>query len=385
MTRGDELAELLKSLKDSGSFAYDSEFIGELTYLPKLCLIQVASTTRIALIDPLAELDVRPFWELVTDSSVEKIVHAGAQDVEPVFRALDRPPGNLFDTQIAAGFAGLGYPLSLSKLVGALVGAKLSKGLTFSHWDKRPLTDHQIRYAADDVRYLPAVRHEIGQRLGDQRHAQWAKEESAALADPSLHVFDPAGQWMKIRGGVALAPVNQAILRELTIWRDRCAREEDVPPRSLVRDEILLDMAREPIGSVEQLSRVRGLPRPVETKYGAGIVEATTAARALPADRLPSATVYEPLPEEKFRADALHYAAQSLCAGQGIDPMLATSRQEIGEFYRLHLAGKSLENLRIMSGWRKEAVGGRLVELLRGEASLSVRWKNGVALANASP
>src|SRR5271154_6994496 len=85
VTRQDELAELLESLKKAGSFAYDSEFIGELTYLPRLCLIQAASSTRIALIDPLADLDVRPFWELVADPSIEKIVHAGLQDVEPVF------------------------------------------------------------------------------------------------------------------------------------------------------------------------------------------------------------------------------------------------------------------------------------------------------------
>src|ERR1700691_782928 len=136
ITRQDELAELLESLRKAGSFAYDSEFIGELTYLPKLCLVQAASTTRIALIDPLADIDIRPFWELVADPSVEKVVHAGQQDVEPVFRALGKPPANLFDTQIAAGFVGVGYPLSLSRLVQAIIGAKLGKGLTFSHWDR---------------------------------------------------------------------------------------------------------------------------------------------------------------------------------------------------------------------------------------------------------
>jgi ribonuclease D len=384
VTRPDELTELLKSLRAAGSFAYDSEFIGELTYLPKLCLIQVASTTRIALIDPLAELDVRPFWELVTDPAVEKIVHAGLQDVEPVFRALNRPPANLFDTQIAAGFAGLGYPLSLSKLVGALVGAKLAKGLTFSHWDRRPLTDHQLRYAADDVRYLPAVRHEIGQRL-DARRAAWAAEESASLADPTLYVFDPQSQWLKIRGAAALPPLNQAILRELTIWRDKAAQSEDVPPRSLVKDEILLDMARNPIDAVSDLSRVKGLPRPIELKYGDGIAQATQSAKSLPPDRLPQASVYEPLPEEKFRADALHYAAQILCSGQGIDPALATSRQEIGELYRLHLASQSPDHLRILRGWRRQAVGQHLLNLLDAKTSVALTWKNGAPVGGPTP
>jgi ribonuclease D len=376
ITRQDELAELLDSLRKAGSFAYDSEFIGELTYLPRLCLIQAASSTRVGLIDPLADLDVRPFWELVADPSVEKIVHAGLQDVEPVFRALGRPPANLFDTQVAAGFAGVGYPLSLSKLVMAFVGAKLGKGLTFSHWDRRPLTDHQLRYAADDVRYLPAARHEIGQRL-DQNRAQWVREESASLADPSLHVFDPRTQWTKFRGAGTLPSFNQAILRELTIWRDGAAQIENVPPRSLVRDEILLDMARWPIETVEDLSRIKGLPRPVESKYGLQIVDATHAAKQLSPEHWPALVNHEPAPEEKFRADGLFAAAQCLAAGQGIDPMLVTSRQEIGEIYRVFSNGTVPENSRVLRGWRRQAVGQTLLDLLEGKKRISLQWKDG--------
>ncbi len=377
VTRPDELAELLDSLRKAGSFAYDSEFIGELTYLPKLCLIQAASSTRIALIDPLTDLDIRPFWELVVDPAVEKIVHAGQQDVEPVFRALDKPPGNLFDTQIAAGFAGVGYPLSLSKLVFAMVGAKLAKGVTFSHWDRRPLSDHQLRYAADDVRYLPAVRHEIGKRLKDRNHILWAKEESASLADPGLYVFDPGKQWTKIRGAGVLPPRNQAILRELTIWRDESAKAEDVPPRSLLKDEILLDMARSPIESEADLARVRGLPRPIEAEYGAGIVQATQRARDLPQEQLPMMKSYDPAPEEKFGGDALFYAAQCLCAAQGIDPGLVTSRQEIGDLYRMFIAGPKPLDLRILRGWRRQAVGERLLDLMGGKGEFSVKWTDG--------
>lgn len=374
ITRKDELDELLHALKAAGTFAYDSEFIGELTYLPRLCLIQAASATRIALIDPLADLDVRPFWDLVADGSVEKVVHAGLQDVEPVFRAVNKPPANLFDTQIAAGFVGVGYPLSLSKLVFSIVGAKLGKGLTFSHWDHRPLTEHQLRYAADDVRYLPAVRHELRQRLDPERHARWAMEESASFADPSLHVFDPQTQWMKIRGAATLPPVNQGILRELTVWRDGIASEEDVPPRTLVKDEILLDMARDPIDTVGDLARVRGLPRPVESRYGESIVEATKKAQALPAEEQPSIVVYEPAPADKFRADSLFYSAQCICAGQQIDPNLVTSRQEVGELYRLLSTGKSADELRIMRGWRREAVGAKLLDIFAGKAGFGVKW-----------
>src|SRR5207248_4667693 len=143
-----EVGELIDHLRAEGRFAYDSEFIGELTYHPKICVIQVATASRVALIDALAGLDLKPFWELIADPSLEKIVHAGQQDLEPVFRFLNRPPANIFDTQLAAGFVGLSYPAGLSKLVRELLGVHLGKGFTFTHWDHRPLTNEQLRYAA---------------------------------------------------------------------------------------------------------------------------------------------------------------------------------------------------------------------------------------------
>jgi ribonuclease D len=266
----------------------------------------------------------------------------------------------------------------LTKLVYEIVGAKLGKGLTFSHWDRRPLTDHQLRYAADDVRYLPAVRHEIGKRLNGPEQTRWATEESASLAEQALYVFDPETQWLKIRGAGTLAPRNQALLKELTLWRDEAAKAEDVPPRSLLKDEILIDLARSPAEAATDLAHVKGLPRLVESKYGAGIIAATEHIRNLPQDHLPAIKGYEPSPSEKFAADALFYAIQCLCAGQGIDPSLLASRQEVGELHRLLTAGQDPNNLRIMRGWRREAVGNRMLELFKGHGELSVGWRDGI-------
>jgi ribonuclease D len=371
-----QLLEFVAHLRSAKSFAFDSEFIGELSYIPKLCLIQAATTTQVALIDPLASLDLKPFWELLADPSVEKIVHAGQQDVEPVFRAINRPPANLFDTQIATGFIGLGYPLSLSKLVYALAGAKLSKSLTFTHWDRRPLSDYQLRYAADDVRYLPSVRQIIGERLEQLNHTAWAQEESATLADPEQFSFDPDTQCSRIRGAIGLAPRNQAVLRELAIWRDGAARHDDLPPRSMLKDEVLLALARAPVRSVAELARVRGLPRPVETDHGPQIVAATARALALPDQKLPPAAHHEPPSHDKFRADGLFFAAQALAAGKRIDPSLVTSRQEVGELLWHVDAGHPFPDLRILRGWRLAAVGQHLLGLIAGEDGFSLHWQN---------
>lgn len=370
-----DLQELINRLKQAHQFAYDSEFIGELTYLPKLCLIQTATTQEVTLIDPLSpDIDLMPFWELVADASVEKVTHAGQQDLEPIIRHLDRPAQNVFDTQICAGFAGMAYPVALTKLVREIVGVRLGKGLTFSHWDQRPLSHQQMRYAANDVRYLIAVRQALGERLKELNHEAYAAEECAAQCDVGLYRFDPETSYLKVRGANSLPPHGLAVLKELVIWRDAAARQHDVPPRAFLRDEILIDMSRDPVRSVEKLNRVRGLPRPVEQAHGAQMVEATRRGLATPVTDMPDSRLVEESPTDKQRGDALWALTQCLCIGQKIDPDLVTSRTEIGRLLRNLKSNQSLSDLRLMSGWRKTAVGERLLRILEGNQSLQLAW-----------
>jgi ribonuclease D len=378
------LDELLTRLRSAGSFAYDSEFIGELTYLPKLCLIQVATTQEVTLIDPMGKIDLTPFWELVADPSVEKITHAGQQDVEPIIRHLNRPAQNVFDTQISAGFVGMAYPVSLSKLVREIVGARLGKGLTFTHWDQRPLSAQQLKYAANDVRYLPAVRAELGKRLDQLGHTAWAAEECAAQCDVGLYRFDPETAYLRVRGAGSLQPQGLAVLKQLVIWRDGAAKQHDVPPRAFLKDEILVDMSREPVKGVEKLARVRGLPRPVEQAHGAEMVDATKRGLATPVAQLPESRTIEETPTDKHRADALWAVTQCLCIGQKIDPDLVTSRQEIGRLYRQLLANKEPQGLRVLTGWRREAVMQTVLDMMKGNARIDLSWKDGALEAHPS-
>jgi ribonuclease D len=378
------LDELIARLRSAGSFAYDSEFIGELTYLPKLCLIQVATTQEVTLIDPMGTIDLKPFWELVADPSVEKVTHAGQQDVEPIIRHLNRPAQNVFDTQISAGFVGMAYPVSLSKLVREIVGARLGKGLTFTHWDQRPLSAQQLKYAANDVRYLPAVRAELGRRLDRLGHTAWAAEECAAQCDVGLYRFDPETAYLRVRGAGSLQPQGLAVLKQLVIWRDGAAKQHDVPPRAFLKDEILVDMSREPVKGVEKLARVRGLPRPVEQAHGAEMVEATRKGLATPVSQMPESRTIEETPTDKHRADALWAVTQCLCIGQKIDPDLVTSRAEIGRLYRQLLANKEPGGLRVLNGWRREAVMQTVLDMMKGNARIDLSWKDGALEAHPS-
>jgi ribonuclease D len=377
------LREFVDHLREHRSFAYDSEFIGELSYHPKLCVIQASTTQRIGLIDPIAPIDLRPFWELLCDENVEKIVHAGEQDIEPVHRLIGQPAMNIFDTQIAAGFVSLAYPIGLSKLVHELLGVKLGKGLTFTHWDQRPLTAQQLKYAADDVRYLHAVRAELGKRLQSRGHTAWAKEECDSLCDPDRYGFHPNHYFRRMRGMSSLSPASLSVLRELTIWRDAAARAHDVPARVLLKDEILLDMARSPIKSIDRLVRVKGLPRPVEAAHGANIVEATMRGLATPPAQRPVAKNVEATPSERFGAEALYAAAAVLCAAQSIDPALVTSRQEVVDLHHALITDDSQADLGLLKGWRAAACGQQLLDLFAGKGQINLAWRNGALTTNS--
>ncbi len=366
------LVSLLTELRQAGSFAYDSEFIGESSYFPRLCLLQVATTNRVSLIDPLADLDLTPFWNLLSDASVEKIVHAGAQDVEPVARLTGQPVRNCFDTQIAAGFCAMAYPTSLAKLIGELTGVALQKGLTFTFWEQRPLSSKQMRYAADDVRYLPAAVLELKKRLDKTGHAKWAQAECEMLCDPSNYGFNPETAVEKVRGSGGLEPKQLNILRELVLWRDVAAREADLPNRSYLKDEVLIDICRSNPKQIDQFARVRGLPRPVIDEHGQALLALVARGFAASTDGVEVLRGAEPTPSERFFADALWTTAQAICIGQSIDPAVVTSAKEITLLHRHLIDQTDFSQLRLMKSWRREALGDRLVKVYRDRTSVNI-------------
>ena len=377
-----QLARLLEALRADGIFAYDSEFISEQSYFPQLCLVQIASRSTLALVDPLAALDMTPFWELLADPSVTKIVHAGDSDIEPVGRHLGRPAANVFDTQIGAGFIGLPYPVSLKRLVLELAGVHLGRDLGVSNWQQRPLSPVQVRYAADDVRYLLAVHAEMRARLDRLGHARHVEDECAAACDLGRFGFNRETQHLRVRGGNVLSPRSQAVLKELTAWRDASAQRSDKPPRAFLKDEVMVDLARDRPCNSGQLARVRNLPRAIAEEFGEDIVAAVVRANAVPAAALPG-----PEPDvgaaDKFRIDALFAVLQCVCAGLSLDQTLVASRNDVARFYQ-HVAHGTGGTPSLLQGWRREAVGGLLESFLQGRSAVAMSWKDGTLRAGCT-
>ena len=359
------LASLLDELRDAGEIAYDTEFIGEQTYFPHLCLIQVATADRVTLIDPLSKVDLAPFWQLLADPGVTTVVHAGLQDLGPILRGAGRPVGRVFDTQLAAGFCGMDYPISLAKLVDALIGGDLNQGPKFSRWDQRPLTPLQKSYAANDVRYLLLLRRRVEARASDMGNRDALAEELDALRDPALQGGPPPLEKLKAKGVAQLSRRRRTVLLALVDWRDHAARRLDMPPRAVMGDDVLVALACDRPADAAALHETRGLPRPVKEQFTLELLEAIRAGEA--ADPAPAAPrSKKPTEAQKRRCDELWAAVQAACEAKGVAVSIACNRREVSAWV---LSPKRREELRprLRSGWR-EAVLGPLLDAVEAEA-----------------
>ncbi len=378
------LAELVDHLRAAGRYAFDTEFIGELTYAPELCVIQVATAERVALVDPRAGLDLDPFWATVVDPAIETIVHAGVQDLEPAWRLTGREPRAILDTQIALAFAALPYPLSLREALELLLGVRLGKRMTFTQWDHRPLSPSQIRYAADDVRYLPAVADEAARRLDALGHARWAAEECAALSDAAAYRFDPVAQARRLRGTRNLTPRQLGVVVHLLQWREDVAREQNVPARTVVRDEALKTLAQKNPASVDELYGLNILPRNLIRLHGERVVEAVRAGLALDADALPAVRPQVETAARRSEIDSLWAVIQAWCFGRSVHPALVTSRQELVGLFADGVSADRLAGSRLDQGWRRELLGDVLTAFLDRTATLALRWEERVTAERSS-
>src|SRR5262245_11708385 len=234
VSRSEELGAVCEYLAGCRRFGFDTEFVGEDTYHPHLCLVQVATPDRLILIDPLSAGPLDSFWKLVVDPANQVIVHAGREEVRLCRLWAGQTPGNLFDLQIAAGLAGLAYPLSHGTLVSQVLGVQLTKGETLTEWRDRPLTPAQVRYAYDDVPHLLAVWQRLTERLERLNRADWAREEFRRLTTLAAPEEVVEEKWRRLRGLGQLGRRQLAVVRALYAWREETAERLNRPPRTLV-------------------------------------------------------------------------------------------------------------------------------------------------------
>lgn len=331
--RPDELVAGIERWRAAGrpAIALDTEFVFERTFRPRLGLIQVAAGGEIALIDTVRIADLSPLATLFEAESGRKILHSGSGDVPILRRATGAAPRPLFDTQIAAAFAGLGPSLSYAALIRELFAVELPKHETRTDWLRRPLSPEQLRYAAEDVEQLEAAATELERRLRELGRLEWALEDSAALADLEAEGVLPAEAWRRVRGLDRLPPRARAVARALAGWREDEAERLDLARPFLLRDETLLVLARREALAPQEIAKLPGYEARRHAQHASRWVEALAAARAAAdAGTAPPEPARLPTAEREHR-QALEEAISGLVARRagelGISPELLLSRR----------------------------------------------------------
>ncbi len=364
--------------RETGRLGIDTEFVGEGRYRPLLCLVQVAvldddGATDVTVLDPLVGdgFDVDPLAEVLADPAVEIVLHAGRQDVALLRRVWHTELTSIFDTQVAAGFAGLRAQLGYEPLLNEILGVRLRKSASFTKWDTRPLSEEQVGYAREDVLHILQLSERLKERLDAMGRLQWAVEECRFLED-IRDDRDPDTIFEKLPRVGGLEPAVRAVARELVAWREEAARTADRPASSVLQDNTLVEIAKRRPKSVDRLTQIRGLHEGTLRRRGADIISAVERGR----ERPPIPSGYErpaaPEPEDAPLIALAEALVRTRAQEHDLAYELLASRADLQRIVLAVRDERPPPEVRTLQGWRRELIGDELLALLRGDLALAM-------------
>ena len=374
ITTLEQLRQYCRELSQAKSIAFDTEFVSEHTYRPVLCLVQVSADGELAVIDPIAIDDVTPFWEAVVAPGHETIVHAGRGELEFCLEAVDRWPERLFDVQIAAGLAGAEYPAGLGSLVSKFLGQMPPKHETRTDWQRRPLSKRQVEYALNDARFLPPLRNAICDKLKQLGRLDWLTDEMELWRKQVDHSLSQE-RWRRVSGHAGLDARTLAVVRELFHWRDGEAKRRNQPVRRVLRDDLIVELARRGSADVKHIEAVRGMERGDLRRRFGELSAAIQRGLDLPEAECPTRATREHVPELSVLGQFLFAALGSIAREAQLAPNLVGTPSDIRQWMAFRLgrsADKHGNPPQLARGWRADFIGRLFDDLLSGKLSIRV-------------
>jgi len=373
----DEVARIAALARAGGRLGIDTEFMSEGRYRALLCLVQVVADDpdapdgiRIALFDTLEALDSTPLAEVLADPAIEIVLHAARQDVALLRRVWRTEVANIFDTQVAAGFAGQGAQTGYGNLIGGVLRLHVAKSASYTRWDARPLTAEQLAYAREDVLHLLELSDALHERLEAKGRLEWAREECKRLERASDE-RDPETAFERLPRASSLDPRSRAVARELAAWRERTASAEDKPVGTILPDPALAEIAKRKPATPVDLEQIRGLHGGHLKRRGPELIAAVERGRAA-----------EPIPREargpgSEPGDAplvalIESVIRTRTIEAGLAYELVASRAELERIVIAARRGDPEPDVRVLGGWRRELVGAELADLLAGRRTVAV-------------
>lgn len=373
-----ELEAACDIAREDGRVGIDTEFLWERTYAPILCLVQLRIDDQTLLADPFDGIDLAPVAALVSDPAVEVVMHAPHADLVGFALRNDATPTNVFDTQISAGFVGLSGGLAYERLVQETIGVQLAGGEGFTDWSRRPLTERQLRYAAEDVDHLFDVADWIRARLDELGRTAWAEEELLRrFGTPSRLTTQPAEAWRKVGRRGKLNGTDLAVLQAVAAWRENNARTRDIPTAWVLKDATLIELARRAPGTSSDLYKVRGIDGSLRKNDVEGLLHAIvegTASEPISEGPPPARMVRKRVAIAKGLAAAL---LRARAEAVDIAPELVGTSGDVEELIAFAAAGEQIDGRdeselpALLRGWRAE-FGTDLVDLLDGRVQLQL-------------
>ncbi|MBW8300169.1 MAG: ribonuclease D [Hydrogenophaga sp.] len=362
------LEEACLKLAQSDFITIDTEFLRETTFWPELCLIQMASPDLEVIVDPLAKgLDLAPFFTLMANTSVIKVFHAARQDIEIIFHLGNLIPHPIFDTQVAAMVCGFGDSVSYDQLVQKVKNVHIDKTSRFTDWSRRPLSEKQLDYALADVTHLRDVYLKLKEELDREGRAGWLTEEMAILESRETYDLHPDDAWQRLKMRLR-KPQELAVMQYVAAWREREARNRNVPRSRVLKDDAIYEIAQQQPKDTDALSRLRTIPKGWErSTSGAAIIEQVNAALALPKSDMPHVNRHSHAPEGAQAAvELLKVLLRLTSEKHGVASKVIANTEDLE---KIAAEGESAD-VPAMHGWRRELFGDVALKLISGGVGL---------------
>ena len=359
ITTPQALEALCRSLAEAPLIGIDTEFVSEDTFRPELCLIQVSTADELATIDPLALADLTPFWQTMVEGEHVTILHAGREELNFFLRGAGAVPKHLFDVQIAAGFCSNEYPSSYSSVVGKFVGHQPAKGEQRTDWRRRPLSKAQIEYALEDVRYLLPLYQRLTELLEQAGRSEWLADEMQAW-QTEVVAANGRKDWRRVSGIGKLSPRCLAIVRELWTWRHEEAESRNQPPKRILRDDLLVEIAKRKVDSADRIMSIRGIERTPARRKAQELADCVTRGLEGPTERLNGGDRKMELPSQlNLLGQFLAPALGTICRRAEIATSMVGTASDVRELiaYRIGLGNGDHPLPALAVGWRRRSWG----------------------------